>query len=367
MKKSIVIFLFLFLAVFAADAAFSARIKDLADLKGVRDNQLIGYGLVVGLNDTGDSSNNGVTMETVANMMENMGMTLNREDIDMGNVAAVMVTADLPPFAKNGTEIDVVVSSMGDAESLSGGILLSTPLTGPDQQVYALAQGPVVVGGVSAEGTAATEEKNHPTVGRIPDGASVEREVGFELSGDGPFKFHLRDGDFTTISRMADTVDGEFGQDIARPVDSTTLEVSMPDDYGAGAIRFLSRLENLQVQPDGKARIVVNERTGTVVMGSEVRLSTVAVAHGNIRLTVKESAGVSQPAPFSTEGETVIVPDTEVEIEEEEANFMVMQEGVSMGDVASALNAMGVSPRDVIAIFQAAKAAGAVQAELVVI
>ncbi|MFP4452787.1 MAG: flagellar basal body P-ring protein FlgI [Desulfobacterales bacterium] len=367
MKKtglSLLAFLLVFSFVCTAD---SARIKDLADLQGVRDNQILGYGLVVGLNDTGDSSNNGVTMETVANMMEHMGLTLNRDEVDVGNVAAVMVTANLPPFAKSGTETDVVVSSIGDAESLSGGILLRTPLAGPDQEVYAVAQGSVVVGGASVDGTAASVEKNHPTVGRIPDGALVEREVDFELSGQGPYEFNLRDGDFTTISRMADTVNSTFGQDIAEPVDSTTLEVSIPENYRSGAIRFLSELENLRVQPDEKARIVVNERTGTIVMGSRVRLSTVAVSHGNIKLTVKESPGVSQPAPFSTEGETVVVPDTEVEIEEEEAGFVVMEEGVSVGDVAAALNIIGVSPRDVIAIFQAVKAAGALQAELVVL
>ncbi|MFW6333971.1 MAG: flagellar basal body P-ring protein FlgI [Desulfosalsimonas sp.] len=367
MKKTAVVLVLLCISVITAGPADGARIKDLADLQGVRDNQLIGYGLVVGLNDTGDSSNNGVTMETVGNMMERIGMTLEREDIDVGNVAAVMVTASLPPFSKNGTEIDVVVSSVGDAESLSGGTLLTTPLTGPDQEVYAVAQGSVVVGGVSADGTAASVGKNHPTVGRIPDGALVEREVGFDLSREGPYEFNLRQGDFTTISRMAETVNKSFGKNIAAPVDNTTLEVEIPDGYETRPIRFLSRLENLEVRPDGEAKVVVNERTGTIVMGSEVRLSTVAVAHGNIKLTIEESAGVSQPAPFSTEGETVIVPDTEVEIEEEEAGFVVMEEGVSVGDVAAALNTIGVSPRDVIAIFQAVKAAGAMQADLVVI
>ncbi len=367
MKKITVISVLLGLLLLCADCLQAARIKDLADLQGVRDNQLLGYGLVVGLNDTGDSSNNGITMETVANMMEHMGMTLDRDDIDVGNVAAVMVTANLPPFAKSGTEIDVVVSSLGDAESLSGGILLRTPLTGPDQQVYAVAQGSVVVGGVSLDGTAASVEKNHPTVGRIPDGALVEREVGYALSENGPYAFYLRDGDFTTISRMADTVNKSFGQNIAIPVDNTTMKVNLPGDYESRPVQFLSRLENLEVRPAGKARIVVNERTGTIVMGSDVRLSTVAVAHGNLKLTIKESAGVSQPSPFSTEGDTVVVPDTEAEMEEEEAGFVVMEEGVSVGDVAAALNAVGVSPRDVIAIFQAIKAAGAMQAELVVL
>ncbi|MCF8024785.1 MAG: flagellar basal body P-ring protein FlgI, partial [Desulfobacteraceae bacterium] len=313
MKKAGILFiLFAFTLTFWTSPVSGARIKDLADLKGVRDNQLLGYGLVVGLNDTGDSSGNGITMQTVANMMENMGMTLDRDTIDVGNVAAVMVTADLPPFAKAGTEIDVVVSSLGDADSLSGGTLLRTPLAGPDQNVYAVAQGPVVVGGVSLGGRAAEVEKNHPTVGRIPDGALVEREVGFALPGSGPYVFHLRQADFTTISRMVDTVNAEFEKEIASAADSKSMSVRLPDKYSSQSVRFLSRLENLRVNPGGKARIVVNERTGTIVMGADVRMSTVAVAHGNIKLTVKESAGVSQPPPFSEQGETVVVPDTEV-------------------------------------------------------
>ncbi|MGM0452567.1 MAG: flagellar basal body P-ring protein FlgI [Thermodesulfobacteriota bacterium] len=369
MKKSMICLVFgIFIwTLLSAPPSFGARIKDIAQLEGVRDNQLVGYGLVVGLNDTGDSANNGITMQTVANMLEHMGMSLNRDAVDVGNVAAVMVTAKLPPFAKAGTGIDVVVSSLGDSESLSGGTLLRTPLQGPDQQVYAVAQGSVIVGGVSMEGMAAEVEKNHPTVGRIPDGGMVEREVGFALPEDGQYVFHLKDGDFTTITRMVKRVNAEFGGDIARAVDSKSVAVDLPADYADRPVQFLSSLENLRVQPDSKARIVVNERTGTIVMGAQVRLSTVAVAHGNIKLTVKESPGVSQPAPLSRGGETVVVPDTEVEYEEEDARFMVMEKGVSIGDVAAALNAIGVTPRDVITIFQAIKAAGAMQAELVIL
>ena len=347
-------------------SGFCARIKDLTELQGVRDNQLLGYGLVVGLNDTGDSDKNGITMQTVANMMEHMGMTLDRSEIDVENVAAVMVTANLPPFARAGTKIDIVVSSLGDAESLSGGMLLRTPLMGADNEVYAVAQGSVVVGGISLSGQAASVEKNHPTVGRIPDGALVEREVGFSLPGSGPYVFHLKEADFTTISRMVTAVNSGFDENIARAVDSKSMAVDLPSDFSASPVQFLSRLENLDVQPDAKARIVVNERTGTIVMGANVRLSTVAVAHGNIKLTIRERPGVSQPAPFSRGGQTVVVPDTELEVEEEKARFMVMERGVNVGDVAAALNAIGVTPRDVIAIFQAVKAAGALQAELVV-
>ncbi len=353
--------------VFQAAGASAARIKDLADIQGVRDNQLVGYGLVVGLNDTGDEDDNGITMETLANMMDHLGVYVDREEVEVSNVAAVMVTARLPAFAKSGTRIDVVVSSLADAESLSGGTLLRTPLKGPDQRVYAVAQGPVVVGGVSLGGRAAEVEKNHPTVGRIPDGALVEREIGFALPGDGRYVFNLKDADFTTVSRMVKAVNSKFGRNTARALDSRSMEVNLPSDYSSSPVTFLSNLEKIKVQPDSKARIVVNERTGTIVMGADVNVSTVAVAHGNIKLTIKESAGVSQPSPFSRRGGTVVVPDTEVELEEEQAHFMVMEQGVSVGDVAAALNTIGVTPRDVIAIFEAIKAAGALQAELVVI
>jgi flagellar P-ring protein precursor FlgI len=364
--KKITLLPALFLILLLFDTGHGARIKDLADLQGVRENQLLGYGLVVGLNDTGDSSRNGITMQTVANMMEHMGMTLDRSAIDVENVAAVMVTANLPAFARAGTKIDVVVSSVGDAESISGGILLRTPLMGADNNVYAVAQGSVVVGGVSLSGQAASVEKNHPTVGRIPDGALVEREVGFALPGGGPFVFHLKDADFTTITRMVDQVNKAFGEPVASAADSKSMTVNLPKNISSSPVEFISQVENIDVNPDSKARIVVNERTGTIVMGSDVRLSTVAVAHGNIKLTIRETPGVSQPAPFSRGGQTVVVPDTELEVEEEEARFMVMEKGVSVGDVAAALNAIGVTPQDVISIFQAVKAAGALQAELIV-
>ena len=365
-KKQTILVLVFWLFLFSATPSSGARIKDLTELKGVRDNQLVGYGLVVGLNDTGDSSNNGLTMQTVANMMEHLGVNLDRDDLDVANVAAVMVTAKLPPFAKVGTEIDALVSSLGDAESLSGGTLLRTPLLGPDDTVYAVAQGPVIIGGISLSGNAAEVEKNHPTVGRIPDGALVEQEVPFALPRDGQYVLHLREADFTTVTRMQKVVNSSFKEDIARARDSKSLEVRLPKAFASRPVQFLSSLESLRVQPDSKARIVVNERTGTIVMGAEVRLSTVAVAHGNIKLSIKESAAVSQPQPFS-QGETVAIPETELDFEEEDARFMVMEKGVSIGDVASALNTIGVTPRDVITIFQAIKAAGALQAELVIL
>jgi flagellar P-ring protein FlgI len=365
MRKLICSFLLGFI-LFCSSLSHATRIKDLAELQGVRDNQLIGYGLVVGLNDTGDSSKMAITMDSVANMMEHLGMTVDRKSIKVKNVAAVVITANLPAYSKVGTRIDVLVSSLGDAESLSGGTLLRTPLVGPDQKVYALAQGPVIVGGISLSGQAAKVEKNHPTVGRIPDGGIVEQEVYFDLPYEGQFVFNLREADFTTISRMAEVVNAEFGQQIAQAADSRSLVVRLPSDYDSRPIQFLSRLENLQIQPDSKARIVINERTGTIVIGAQVSVAKVAVAHSNIKLTIKESPFVSQPEPFS-HGKTVVVPDTEIDFQEDNSSFVVMEQGVTVGDLAGALNAIGVTPRDVIAIFQAIKAAGALQAELVIL
>ncbi len=366
MKKCIW-YLSVFIVLWSWDTATGARIKDLTELQGVRHNQLIGYGLVVGLNDTGDSANMRITMESVANLMENLGMTIDRRAIKVKNVAAVVVTADLPPFAKVGTRIDVLISSLADAESLAGGTLLMTPLLGPDQNVYALAQGPVLVGGFSMDGQAAQVEKNHPTVGRIPDGGIVEQEIPFVLPREGKFVFNLREADFTTMSRMVEVINTEFRQEVAHPMDSRSLAVTLPSAYHARPVQFLSHLESLEVETDSKARIVINERTGTIVIGSQVRISRVAVAHGNIKLTIKESAYVSQPGPFSPEGRTAVVPDTELELQEDDSRFVVMEKGVSVGDLASALNAIGASPRDVIAIFQSIKAAGALQAELVIL
>ncbi len=355
------------LVLFFSVPASGARIKDLAELQGVRDNQLVGYGIVVGLNDTGDTAKVKVTTDSVVNMLEHLGMTVDRNSVKAQNVAAVIVTADLPAFAKAGNKIDVLVSSLGDAESLSGGTLLRTPLIGPDQNVYVLAQGPVIVGGVSAEGQAGKVEKNHPTVGRIPDGGVVEQEVDFAFANQDSYVFNLKEADFTTISRMAEAVNSEFKENIARAVDSRSLVVRLPSSQASRPVQFLSRLENLNVESDGKARIVINERTGTIVIGAKVRLSTVAVAHGNIKITIKESPYVSQPNPFNRNGETVVVPDTEIEIEEKDSRFVVVDHGVNVGDLANALNTLGVTPRDVIAILQAIKAAGALQAELVVL
>lgn len=342
-----------------------ARIKDISNLQGVRGNQLVGYGLVVGLDDTGDSTRTGFTQQTVYNMLKHMDISVEMDEIDVDNVATVMVTAKLPPFAKNGGTIDVVVSSIGDAESLVGGTLLQTPLKGPRGKVYAVAQGSLSTNALAFSGNAASVQKNHPTVGRIPNGAIIEREIPYRLPRKGKLTYHVSNSDFTTITRIISTINNKFGQGTAKAVDSSCFKINVPQQYNDRIVKFISNIGQLQVQPDSEAKVVVNERTGTIVVGQNVRLSKVAVSHGNLKLEIKESAEVSQPPAFSG-GNTVVVPETEMQVEEEEGRLMVMREGVSIGDVASALNAIGATPRDMIAIFQAIKAAGALHAKLVI-
>ena len=367
MKRSVKILLLVLLAALGlSQGVWAARIKDIAQLEGVRGNQLVGYGLVVGLNGTGDSAATQFTVQSLVSMMERLGVTVNRSQVKVDNVAAVMVTAELPPFAKAGSSIDVSVSSIGDAESLAGGNLLMTPLKGPDGNVYAVAQGPLAVGSLAFGGNAAKVQKNHPTAARIPGGALVEREVAFAMNPDAALNYRLRQPDFTTVSRMASSINTFFKGELARPVDGGSLSVQIPASYQGRQIDFIAAVEGLAVTPDAVAKIVVNEKTGTIVMGEGVRIATVAVSHGNLNLVISESASVSQPAPFS-EGATVVVPKTEIEVKEEEGNLVVLPMGVSIGDVARALNAIGATPRDLIAIFQAIKAAGALQAELVII
>jgi len=345
----------------------AARIKDVARLEGVRDNQLVGYGLVVGLNGTGDSKSTQFTTQSLVNMLDRMGVTVDRNQVKVDNVAAVMVTAELPPFTKAGNQIDVSISSIGDAESLAGGTLLMTPLKGPDGKVYAVAQGPVVVGSLSFGGKAAKVQKNHPTAGRIPGGALVEREIPFHLPTSDDLVYRVEETDFTTVSRISDVINDRFGDNTARPVDGASLEVHLPDSYQGRMVRFLSELEALEVRTDSPARIVVNEKTGTIVMGQDVRIDTVAVSQGNLSLVISETANVSQPAPFARRGRTVAVPQTDIEVKEEDSALVVMDMGVSISEIAQALNAIGASPRDLIAILQAIKAAGALHAELVVL
>jgi flagellar P-ring protein precursor FlgI len=346
--------------------AHAARIKDFASLEGVRSNALVGYGLVVGLNGTGDSKSTQITIQSLVNMMERLGVSVDPNLVKVSNVAAVMVTAELPAFAKAGNNIDVLVSSLGDATSLAGGTLLRTSLTGPDGATYAVAQGPLVTGSLAFGGKAAKVQQNHPTVGRLPGGATVEREVPVHTAVGQELRYRLKQADFTTVSRTVEAINSHFGQSLARAVDGGSLSVAVPRQGSGSAIDFIAVVENLDVIPDVRARIVINERTGTIVMGQEVRIDTVAVSHSNLNLVISESAAVSQPNPFG-EGDTVVVPQTDILVTEDKGNLVVLNMGVRIGDVAQALNAIGATPRDLIAIFQAIQAAGALHAELVVL
>jgi flagellar P-ring protein precursor FlgI len=346
--------------------ASAVRIKDLANIKGVRPNQLVGYGLVVGLDGTGDGKKAVFTVQSMVSMLEKMGVTVNANDIKVKNVAAVMVTAELPPFAKAGISIDALISSIGDAQNLQGGNLLMTPLKAANGQVYAVAQGPVNTGGFAAEGAGASVRKNFPTVGRLLGGAIVERDMQSDFNSRGTLSLGLDRPDFTTAIRMTEAINSLFYDQIATAVDAATIDVKVPAAYLGNTVELVAMLEKLEVMPDGLARVVINERTGTVVMGENVRISTIAIAHGNLSIVVKENNQVSQPLPFS-EGQTVVTPDTDLSVKEGENKLILIPSGASIGEVVTALNALGVSPRDLIAIFQAIKAAGALQAEIEVI
>ncbi len=348
-------------------SAHAIRIKDIVTFEGVRDNQLIGYGLVVGLNGSGDSDQARIQTQSVVNMLERMGITTSVNEIKIKNVAAVMVTADLPPFAKQGNRLDVLVSSIGDAKSIAGGTLLMAPLRGADNQVYAVAQGSVLTNSFAFGGQGATAQKNHPTAGRVPNGALVERELPNTLAGKPTLNMNLNSADFTTASRIVTAINNKFKSDVAFSSDPGSVTLTIPGAYAANTVSFVAALERIEVTPDLPAKVVLNERTGTVVMGENVRISTVAVTHGSLSLVIKETPQVSQPAPFSATGETKVVPRTELKVTEDKRRLMVLQEGASIGDVVRALNLLGVTPRDLISIIQAVKSAGALQAELTII
>ena len=346
--------------------AGAVRLKDISEISGVRDNQLVGYGLVVGLDGTGDGKKALFTVQSMASMLEKMGVTINQNDIQVKNVAAVMATATLPPFAKRGNRIDVLVSSIGDATNLQGGTLMLTPLKGVDGQIYAVAQGPVNTGGFVAGGASASTVKNFPTVGRLLSGATIEREVPNAFGERETLLFSLHTPDFTTATRTVTAINNRLGVPYARAKDPGTIEVTIPPKYQGNAVSLVASLGDLDIEPDNDAKVVINERTGTVVMGEQVRISTIAIAHGNLSIVVKENLDVSQPLPLS-DGQTVVTPDTQMTVQEDEAKLIVVPKGVSIGQVVNALNALGVTPRDLIAIFQAIKAAGALQADLEVI
>ena len=365
MKKISLIFL-LFMVAMLVNAAvgYSVRLKDIATIQGVRSNQLIGYGLVAGLDGTGDDTKKAeFASEGMANLLEKLGIPVDAASVDLDNVAAVMVTADLPPFARNGAHIDVLISSIGDAESLRGGTLLMTPLRGPDGNMYAMAQGAVSVGGFSLGGGGGKQVKNHPTVGRIANGALVEREPPSQIFNHGKIVLSLNKPDFMTVSRVSKAINDAFRAKLAVPLDASTIEMHPPSHDKGILIPFLATLENLQIVPDSRAKVVFDERTGTVVMGRDVMIDTVAIAHGNLSIQISETPQVSQPGPFAS-GETVVTPETTIEVEEEKANLMVLPKTVQIDELVRALNAVGVTPRDLMAILQAINVAGALHADL---
>lgn len=348
-----------------ASAGATSRIKDLANIEGVRQNQLIGYGLVVGLNGTGDTLNNiPFTKQSLTAMLERLGVNIRGQTIRTGNVAAVMVTANLPAFGTQGTRIDVTVSAMGDSKSLQGGTLLVTPLLGADGNVYAVAQGSLAIGGFQAEGDAAKITRGVPTVGRIANGALIEREIEFTLNRLSQLRMALRNPDFTTAKRIAAAINDYIGAPTAEPLDPATVGITVPPQYRGNVVSLLTEVEQLQVEPDLGAKIVIDERSGIIVMGRDVRVSMVAVAQGNLTVTISESPEVSQPLPFSRGGNTRVVPRTRIGVQEDGKKLAVVKEGVSLQQLVDGLNSLGIGPRDLIAILQAIKASGAIQADI---
>jgi flagellar P-ring protein precursor FlgI len=345
----------------------AARVKDLTMVEGGRDNQLVGYGIVVGLAGDGDS-NAVTTLQSVANTLRRYGITVSQQDIKAKNVAAVMITADIGAFLKPGTRIDVTVASLGDAKALQGGVLLQAPMLGGDGRVYAVAQGPIAIGGfLGGAGGAggATVQKNHPTVGTISNGAIVEREVPTQFVHDDTMRLFLHNPDFTSAARMADAINQRWPA-LAKAMDSATIQVRVPADYHGRDVAFLADLGTVEVDPDTLARIVINERTGTIVATSTVRISHVAIAHGSLTITVTSNLGVSQPNSFNNSGTTTVTPSTQTAVNEVKGGFTVLNEPPTIERLAAALNALGVSTRDLMAIFQSLKRSGALQAELII-
>jgi flagellar P-ring protein FlgI len=359
----------LILFMMFASQAESARIKDLTNIRGVRSNQLIGFGLVIGLTGTGDSATNVFfSIQTMVSMLRRMGVTVPSTEVDQlkfKNVATVMVTADLPAFARQGDKIDVTISSVGDSLSLQGGTLLMTPLKGSDSTTYAIAQGPISIGGFSVSGQARGIQKNHLTVGRISNGGLVEKELNVDFNGKEEILFSMKKTDFTTASRISQKINDKLKSVYASVVDARSIKVIVPPEYIGTASLFVTELEGLDVDPDISAKVIIDERTGTVVMGENVRLSTVAVAHGALFIEIKEEPIVAQPPPLAPESaETVVLPRTRIALQEGQDKLLVVPKGISLGEVVSALNSIGVTPRDLIAILQAIKASGSLHAEL---
>ena len=355
----------------ASPARASSRIKDIADFEGVRENMLVGYGLVVGLNGTGDTLTDAAfTKQSLVGMLERLGVN-TRDAIDTlktANVAAVMVTATLPAFSRQGSRIDISVAALGNAKSLLGGTLLVTPLIGADGEVYAVAQGQVAVSGFSAQGAAASVTKGVPTNGRIANGAIVEREIDFRITNLRNVRLALRNPDFTTARRVAQAINRFVGLAAAAPSDPGTISVAVPPNYNGGVVALLTDIEQLRVDPDQVARVVIDENSGVIVMGENVRISTVAIAQGNLTVRITETPQVSQPTPFSQGGQTAVVPRTNIQVDEDKGKKLaVVPSGISLQELVNGLNALGVGPRDLITILQSIKAAGALQAEIEVL
>lgn len=344
---------------------YAQRIKDIARFEGVRENQLVGYGLVVGLDGAGDK---GVaTMQSIANMLQRMGLTVKSNDVKAKNTAAVIITATLPPFPKPGMRVDATVSTLGDAKNLQGGTLILSPLKGPDGKVYALAQGPVSIGGFVGGGGGTTVQKNHPTTGKVPEGVIIEKDLNFKLGLDGEIKLFLHKPDFTTATGITSRINESLNFRYAATIDPSAVRLKIPPEYKDRIVEFITRVEALEVSVDAPARVVMNERTGTIVIGEKVRLAPVAIAHGALTIEIKTDYNVSQPPPFAPEGAaTVVVPKTDVSVKEQKASLMEVS-GTTLGGIVMALNSLGVTPRDLIAILQALKSSGALMAELEII
>ena len=348
-----------------AGPVYAVRIKDVATFSGQRDNQLIGYGLVVGLAGTGDKKDSVFTLSSMKNMMDKMGVGVNSSALKIKNVASVMVTARMPVSSKPGSRLDVTVSSVGDASSLVGGVLLQTALKGVDGKIYCLAQGPLTIGGFSASGAAARTEKNINTVGIIPGGGIVERSIPFEFNQQDKLTLNMRIADFSTAQQIAEKLNNVMGGPFAQAVDAMSINLEVPPNYKNNLVPLMASLENLEVTPDTPAKVVVDEKTGTVVLGRDVRISRAAVAHGNLQITVQESQNVSQPAPMS-QGQTVVTPQTDMNVREENRRLM-MVEGATLQELVDGLNSIGATPRDLISILRSLQVSGSLHAELEVI
>jgi flagellar P-ring protein precursor FlgI len=347
------------------DTGVPVRVKDLADIEGVRSNQLIGYGLVVGLNRTGDRvQQNLFANQTLQNLLQRMGISTTAATLKPENIATVLVTATLPPFVRQGSKLDVTVSSIGDSRSLQGGTLIVTPLKGIDGQVYAIAQGSVSIGGISAGTQGNSVEINHPTVGRVPNGANVERVVAATLAANNQLTLVLRNEDFSTAARLDQVINAKFGTGTAKALDGRNVDVMLPVKYIENRVAFIAELESLRLTPDNIAKIVINERTGTIIMGNDVRINKVAISQGGVSVRVGTQYDVVQPGALSANGDTAIVPVTSVDVKEKKAESVILRDGATVDEVVRGLRTVGVSARDIISILQAIKSAGAMNAEL---